>query len=124
LTKMATHIGTMASERALDIPQLATKLAQQWLPLLAPRDWKGRLDLLHMIHEQLQEDLNDLDVYCQVSPILVEKIIDLLGDSEVSSREQAHVYANSANPAHRRVAGEWLARQHHDDVMPARGRAR
>jgi hypothetical protein len=91
---------------------LADELAERWTPMLRGRDWRERLALLHQIHEQLQEDLGDIELYSEVSPIFISEIIDALtDDTPITSTEQAHIYANSGNPEHRQAAGEWFARQ-------------
>jgi len=87
----------------------AAELAVRWATVLADKTWRERLDLLHQIHEQLQDDLNNLELYCQVSPILIKCIIDALDGGPITSTEQAHVYANSGDEAHRLAAGQWLA---------------
>lgn len=88
---------------------LAAELAARWIPAFEPKSWSERLDLLHQVHEQLKEDLRNFDMYCTVSPLLVRELIDLLSGGPVASLAQAHVYANSSDPEHRRAAGEWLA---------------
>jgi hypothetical protein len=90
---------------------LAIELAERWYPLLAGKSWPERLALLHQIHEQLQEDLEDIAFYSRVSPIFIQKVVDALGGGPVLSREQAHIYANSGDPEHRRMAGAWFAAQ-------------
>ena len=92
-----------------NIEGLAEELASRWAPFFIPKDWRERLDLLKEMHEQLQEDIGDMDVYCAVSPILIRKLIEKLSDGPVTSIEQVHIYANSAAEEHRRAAGEWLA---------------
>jgi hypothetical protein len=91
--------------------ELADELVARWRPLLVDKNWPERLQLLHQIHEQLQEDLEDIAFYSRVSPIFIRKTIDDLGDGPIISREQAHIYANSGDPEHRRAAGEWFATQ-------------
>ena len=88
---------------------LATELAARWISAFEPRSWVERLHLLHEVHEQLKEDLRDFEVYCMVSPLLVRELIDLLSGGPVASLAQAHVYANSSDPDHRRAAGDWFA---------------
>ena len=88
---------------------LAAELANRWISAFRPKTWVGRLDLLHQVHEQLKEDLRDFEMYCAVSPLLVRNLIDLLSDGPVASLAQAHVYANSGDPEHRRAAGDWFA---------------
>jgi len=90
---------------------LADELVARWRPLLAVKNWAERLQLLHQIHEQLQDDLEDIAFYSRVSPIFIQKIIDDLGGGPITSREQAHIYANSGDAEHRRAAGEWFASQ-------------
>jgi hypothetical protein len=89
--------------------ELAVELAIRCKSALEPRSWPERLNLLHQVHEQLQEDLRDFELYCVVSPILVRELIDLLRGGPVASLAQAHVYANSSDAEHRRAAGEWFA---------------
>ena len=88
---------------------IAAELAARWKSAFEPKSWTERLDLLHQVHEQLKEDLRDIELYCAVSPLLVREVIDLLSGGPVASLAQAHVYANSGDPEHRRAAGEWLA---------------
>ncbi len=105
---------TMSVGRAED---LAEELADRWASFFAPKDWFGRLQLLQQVHEQLQEDLSDLDLYCAVSPAFIRKLIDRLSNGPVTSAAQAHIYANSDDEAHRRAAGEWLA-EHSETGLP------
>ena len=95
----------------IDAARLAAELAARWLPQLAKNDWSERLRLLDRIHEQLQDDLNDLQLYSEVSPFFVRDVIRLLGGGPITCEAQAHVYANSADGAHRNAAGDWLARK-------------
>ncbi len=88
---------------------MAEELASRWAPFFVPKDWRERLDLLKELHEQLQEDIGDMDVYCAISPILIRKLIEKMAEGPVTSIEQVHIYANSAAEEHRRAAGEWLA---------------
>lgn len=85
-------------------------LATLWLPKLAKLSWAERLAMLDRIHEQVQDEYKDLTLYCEVFPIFVSQIVDALGNGPVTSREQAHIYANSAKESHRRAAGQWLAK--------------
>lgn len=105
----------MASSESNDsdrrVVLLAEDLVRRWMPDFATRDWGARLRLLNEMHEQLLEDLGDLDLYCAVSPIFIRQLIDELADGPINSVAQAHIYANSADEEHRRAAGEWLA--HH-----------
>jgi len=89
--------------------QLANELAERWAAIFAAKSWNERLELLNQVHEQLQEDLADLDLYSAVSPLFISKLIDRLEETPVTSLAQAHIYANSQKEEHRRVAGEWLA---------------
>ena len=97
------------------VEDLAKELAARWVPQLLHKSWEERLKLLQQIHEQLQEDLEDLDLFSEISPILIREIIGGLPDAPITSFQQAHIYANSADHSHRRAAGDWLAgrmRQH------------
>ena len=104
-----------ASERIISMSlhqaaeKLASELAVHWVSMLKPKSWSERLSLLHEVHEQLQEDLRDLKIYCAVSPLLIREIIELLAGGPVESLAQAHIYANSDDADHRRAAYEWLA---------------
>ena len=89
--------------------RLSTELATRWLGMFAAKDWRGRLELLNQVHEQLQEDLHDLELYSAVSPLFIRKLIERLSNGPVHSLAQAHIYANSEDEGHRRAAGEWLA---------------
>lgn len=101
-----------------DVKVLAEELARRWTRDFAPRDWPGRLQLLNEVHEQLLEDLADWDLYCAVSPAFIRRLIENLADGPVRSVEQAHIYANSEAEAHRRAAGEWLARHEPREATP------
>jgi len=91
------------------VVSLAKELASRWVPQLRNKSWNERLRLLQQIHEQLQEDLEDLDLYSEISPQLIREIIERLPQEPIASFEQAHIYSNSADRRHRRMAGEWLA---------------
>jgi hypothetical protein len=105
----------MASSEAADsdrhVKTLAEELARRWTRDFAARDWPERLRLLNEVHEQLLEDLGDLDLYSAVSPAFIRKLIENLPADPVASVAQAHIFANSGNEEHRRAAGEWL--EHH-----------
>jgi len=96
----------MSLQRSID--SLTDELVSLWAPLFSPKDWRERLELLHEVHEQLQEDIGDIEVYSAVSPIFIKKLIERLQGGPVASAPQAHIYANSADEGHRRAAGEWL----------------
>jgi hypothetical protein len=106
-SSMAHDTGPQVDEQ---MQQLANELLDRWAPALQGKDWAKRLVLLGQIHEQLQEDIKDLETYCAVSPLFLAGLIDRLGVSEVDSVEQAHIYANSGSEAHRQLAGVWLAK--------------
>jgi hypothetical protein len=90
--------------------RLTNELLDRWTPALQGKDWGKRLVLLGEIHEQLQEDIKDLETYCAVSPLFIAGVIDRLGDGDIESLEQAHIYSNSGDENHRRLAGLWLAK--------------
>lgn len=95
--------------RAVD--SLTDELVALWAPQFEPRSWSERLQLLNEMHEQLQDDIGNLEIYSSVSPTFIQKLIERLSGGPVSSAAQAHIYANSGNQEHRRSAGEWLNRQ-------------
>ena len=91
------------------VENLVDELARRWSAAFAAHDWPGRLEFLNQLHEQLLEDLGDLELYCAVSPAFIRRLIDSLAGGSVTSAAQAHIYANSEDTEHRRAAGEWLA---------------
>ena len=93
------------------VEKLAEELTQRWAAAFALKNWAERLELLNQLHEQLLEDLGDLDLYSAVSPVFIRKLIVSLSGGPVTSAAQAHIYANSDDAEHRRAAGEWLGRQ-------------
>ena len=98
-----------------EISQLAEELVRRWLPQFQEKSWAERLALLNEMHEQLLEDLGDMDLYCAVSPAFIRRLIETLAEDPIASTAQAHIYANSEDEAHRRAAGEWLAHHKRDD---------
>jgi hypothetical protein len=101
-----------------DASELARELARRWLPILIGKSWPERFDLIRQMHEQMQDDLVDLQLYAEVSPYLIQKIIEGLAGGPIESPEQAQIYANSAEAAHREAAGAWLARHHKPKTSP------
>jgi hypothetical protein len=91
--------------------ELADELVGRWLPLFKERDWENRLELLHLVLEQLQDDVADLTSYAAISPVFIGKLIDQLPTEPIRSRAQAHIFANSNRESHRLAAGRWLANQ-------------
>jgi len=100
---------------------LAEELAERWTSCFVSEDWTKRLELLQQIHEQLQEDLQDLDLYCEVSSAFIRKLIERLLEGAVRSTAQAHIYANSDSEEHRQAAGEWLAQNSATTLMAKLG---
>jgi len=94
----------------MEIEALATELAERWAPMMERMDWQERLRLLGEIHEKLLEDLGNFDIYAELSPRFIAKLVDRIGNGTVSSAEQAHVFANSGEARHRRASGEWFRR--------------
>lgn len=92
-----------------EVERLVAELTRRWLPEFEDKSWPERLHLLNEMHEQLLEDLGDIDLYCAVSPAFIRRLIETLEDGPINSVEQAHIYANSEAQEHRRAAGEWLA---------------
>lgn len=108
---------SFASSQRVDL--LVAELVRRWLPLFATEDWPGRLKLLHQMHEQLQEDLGQLELYTAVSPALIRELLEQLSAGPITCTAQAHIYANSDDERHRRMAGEWLD-LHQPPVPPSR----
>jgi hypothetical protein len=106
-----------AASRRVD--RLVAELVSRWLPLFAAEDWLERLKLLHQMHEQLQEDLGQIELYTAVSPAFIRELLEGLSAGPITCTAQAHIYANSADERHRRMAGEWLDLHQSQDVPPA-----
>jgi hypothetical protein len=111
-----------ADDSNRDVRTLAEELARRWTPDFIVRDWPGRLQLLNEVHEQLLEDLGDLDLYSAVSPAFIRKLIENLPGGPVTSVAQAHIFANSEDEEHRRAAGEWLEHHKAGPATPIAGR--
>jgi len=101
----------MILQHQRQVEALTDELVERWATLFQPKTWPERLQMLGQMHEQLQDDIGDLEIYSSVSRIFIKKLIDRLDDGRpVSSTAQAHVYANSDDQDHRQAAGEWLCR--------------
>jgi hypothetical protein len=92
---------------------LAVELAERCAPLLSPHDWEGVSAALGEMHEQLLEDLPEEGECEEVFGDMVATLIDRLGNAEIASWPQAHVYRRSANADHRERAALWVKRRHH-----------
>lgn len=87
---------------------LVSELTDRWAPRLAPLPWSERLDLLADIHEQLFEDIGDINRYADISPHFIAGLVERWGRPSVLCEEQAQIYANSADEGHRTASGNWL----------------
>lgn len=96
-------------------PDLAIELADRWLEPTKAVSWPGRLSLLNEIHDHLREEIPEFDRFCDVFPRFIAALIDRLEDSHITSADQAHVFANSANPEHRQAAATWFRNQRRAD---------
>ena len=103
------------------VDRLAAELVGRWLPLFAAEDWPERLKLLHQMHEQLQEDLRQIELYSAVSPAFIRELVEQLSAGPITCTAQAHIYANSDDERHRRMAGEWLDLHQSPDTPPETG---
>ena len=97
----------------LDRRALAVELADRCAPLLSPHDWDGVSSALGEMHDQLLEDLADEEEFDGVFGDMVARLIDKLGNPDIASWPQAHIYARSANPNHRERAALWKRHLHH-----------
>jgi hypothetical protein len=104
---------TLTTRRPVEIPasDLAVELADRCADLLAGKSWPDRLSALMELHDQLRDDIEDFEMFCEVFPLFIGHLISRLGEEPISSQEQAHIYANSAVAVHRQAAGAWM-RQH------------
>lgn len=103
------------------VDRLVGELVSRWLPLFAAKNWPGRLELLHQVHEQLREDLGQIELYSAVSPAFIRELLEGLSAGPITCVEQAHIYANSDDLSHRRMAGEWLDVHRLRDTTPTIG---
>lgn len=92
----------------MDTDGLADELVDRWSGALARRTWAERLQLLSDIHEKLKEDVDSLETFAELSPRFIERLVDRLGEPEVTCSEQAHIYANSRRGDHREAAGRFF----------------
>lgn len=86
----------------------AEALVRRFAGPLSVKNWAERLAALTEMHDQLVEDINDFNYFCEVFPRLVNGLIKTFGSPEIASLEQAQIYANSSDPAHRDAAGVWM----------------
>ncbi len=107
------------TSRAVD--GLVGELVSRWLPSFAGKEWPERLILLHQLHEQLQEDLGEIELYSAVSAAFIRELIEGLSAGPITCMAQAHIYANSDDHRHRRMAGEWLEMHQSMDMPPKIG---
>jgi len=104
----------MPSNRTdVDRRALAVELADRCAPLLSPHDWEDVGSALCDMHDQLLEDLSDEREFDVVFGDMIARVIDKLGNPEIASWPQAHIYARSADPNHRERATLWKRRRHH-----------
>ncbi len=87
---------------------LTAELVERCYRLLAGKSWDERLQALMQMHDQLRDDIQDFQLFCDIFPRFVEQLVDRFGVTEVKSFEQAQVMANSASRAHRDAAGAWI----------------
>lgn len=106
---MGDVVGLVMAESGSE-RNLAAELASRWTGQLQARSWDERLNLLNDIHDHLREVIPDFDKFCQVFPQFIAELVARLGDMEIRSEAQAHVFANSAAAEHRKAAGAWLSR--------------
>ena len=102
--------------RSVDVTQnsdsdLAVELADRWLAAIQDVGWPQRLALLNEIHDHLREEIPEFERFCEVFPRFIAELIDRLADSVIRSADQAHVFANSADPGHRQAAAAWFREQ-------------
>lgn len=90
--------------------ELAQELSDRWVKQLEDKDWKNRLYLINDLYEYMRDTIPDFDVFCDVFPNTIAKVLDKLETREITCAEQAHIFANSGNPRHRDQAGEWFRR--------------
>ncbi len=63
----------------------------------------------------MREEIPEFDRFCDVFPRFIAALIDRLDDPHITSADQAHVFANSANPDHRQAAATWFRNQRRAD---------
>lgn len=91
---------------------LVPELVERCYGLLAKASWPERLAALMEMHDQLRDEIQDFQLFCDVFPRFVERLVERFGDAEVTCFEQAQIMANSASKQHRDAAGAWIARHY------------
>lgn len=98
---------------------LVKELTDRCEGLLKDKSWPDRLQALTELHDQLRDDIEDFDFFCDVFPLFVESLIDRLDGGGVGNADQAQIYANSARAEHRDLAGDWLRQHANQHNIPA-----
>ena len=88
--------------------ELATELAERWVKQLCDKGWNERLNLVADLYEYLRESTKAFSDFCEIFPDTIAGIIERLDEPEVTCVEQAHLYANSRDAAHRDAARRWF----------------
>ena len=91
--------------------ELAIELADRWVKQLYEKGWNERLNLVADLYEYLRESTEEFSDFCEIFPDTIAGIIERLNVPEVTCVEQAHLYANSRDAAHRDAARKWF-REH------------
>jgi hypothetical protein len=91
--------------------ELAVELAERWVKQLLDKNWSERLNLIADLYEYLRYSTKEFSDFCEIFPDTIAEIINRLDQPEVSCVEQAHLYANSRDAAHRAAARLWF-REH------------
>lgn len=71
--------------------------------------WVERYRLLEQIFDYLEENSSDRQSVVPDFERIVEQLVARVGSLDVSCCEQAHIYAASTAPVHRRQARLWFA---------------
>jgi hypothetical protein len=80
--------------------------------------WVERYRLLEQIFDYLEENSSDRQSVVPDFERIVEQLVMRAGSIEVSCCEQAHIYAASRAPVHRRKAKLWFA-QNRQPIRPS-----
>lgn len=94
---------------AAEVGEEIGNLLDFWAPAFAKLNWSDRLQLLEQIDEEIRRDWRHAPGVASVSEEFTAKLLDRLGRSVISCRDQADFYLNSLNPLDRDAASAWRA---------------
>lgn len=94
---------------AAEVGEEIRSLLDFWAPAFAKINWSDRLQLLEQIDEEIRRDWRHAPEVRSISEEFTAKLLDRLGRSPISCRDQADFYLNSLNVQDRDAASAWRA---------------